>query len=461
MRSPGAEQHVHLAAGLDRADVVGQPDQVVGGLAHGADHHHHVVAGPAGAGHVVGHGADPVGVGRPRCRRTSGPPETWPPRLQAASGAPSERRPGDAGGPGRTGYPEPRAHRETPTSEGRPAGPAGGRAEGAEAQADRSAGSSPSVIVAAVVVGISVLPSSESSSEERSPPRRTTKATTTTTTTGPAAGGSGNTSPAAITTSADCPSELHGHPQQAVVHAAPPMTIDTSKTYTATITTDVGPFTIQLDPKTAPMAVNSFVFLAEHHFYDCVIFHRVIPTFMDQTGDPTGTGTGGPGYQFTDELPDDGQPPVPARLGGHGQLQRPPTPTAASSSSWPAPRARPCRPTTPCSARSTSGMSVVDKINAGGSASAATPARRSPPPDGLGHHHRVLVPVAVGRTVRRSPRPPPTPHRTTNRGEAPWPPRPPQPTVPARRPSASTARPRWSSTRPSATRPRWSPPRAR
>ena len=89
------------------------------------------------------------------------------------------------------------------------------------------------------------------------------------------------------------------------------MTIDTSKTYTATVTTDIGPFTIQLDPKTAPKAVNNFVFLAKQHFFDCIVFHRVIPTFMDQTGDPTGTGTGGPGYQFADELPKTATPQYP------------------------------------------------------------------------------------------------------------------------------------------------------
>ena len=55
------------------------------------------------------------------------------------------------------------------------------------------------------------------------------------------------------------------------------MTIDTTKTYTATVTTDVGPFTIQLEPRRRPIAVNNFVFLANQQFFDCVIFHRVIP----------------------------------------------------------------------------------------------------------------------------------------------------------------------------------------
>jgi cyclophilin family peptidyl-prolyl cis-trans isomerase len=85
--------------------------------------------------------------------------------------------------------------------------------------------------------------------------------------------------------------------------AAPPFCLDTSKTYTATIKTDAGSFTVQLLPKYAPMTVNNFVFLAGYHFYDGIVFHRVIPGFMNQVGDPTATGTSGPGYQFADELP--------------------------------------------------------------------------------------------------------------------------------------------------------------
>ncbi len=85
--------------------------------------------------------------------------------------------------------------------------------------------------------------------------------------------------------------------------AYPPMAIDQEKNYTATFKlAKGGEFVVQLFADKAPLAVNSFVFLAREGFYDGVIFHRVIEGFMAQGGDPTGTGTGGPGYSFADEF---------------------------------------------------------------------------------------------------------------------------------------------------------------
>ena len=84
--------------------------------------------------------------------------------------------------------------------------------------------------------------------------------------------------------------------------AAPPMTIDTSKQYTATIETGKGDLVLELFASDVPVTVNNFVFLAREGFYDGTIFHRIIPDFMAQGGDPTGTGTGGPGYKFADEF---------------------------------------------------------------------------------------------------------------------------------------------------------------
>jgi cyclophilin family peptidyl-prolyl cis-trans isomerase len=88
--------------------------------------------------------------------------------------------------------------------------------------------------------------------------------------------------------------------------APPPMTIDTSKKYTATIDTSCGKIVIDLDAKGAPKTVNNFVFLANKHFYDGLTWHRVVKDFVIQGGDPQGNGSGGPGYSFEDELPKDG-----------------------------------------------------------------------------------------------------------------------------------------------------------
>jgi peptidyl-prolyl cis-trans isomerase B (cyclophilin B) len=84
--------------------------------------------------------------------------------------------------------------------------------------------------------------------------------------------------------------------------AAPPMTIDQNKKYSATLQTSRGEIVCELFAKDASKTVNNFVFLAREKFYDGTVFHRVIADFMVQGGDPTGTGRGGPGYQFEDEL---------------------------------------------------------------------------------------------------------------------------------------------------------------
>ena len=86
--------------------------------------------------------------------------------------------------------------------------------------------------------------------------------------------------------------------------AAPEMVIDPSRNYTAVITTDRGEIRARLLADVAPKTVNNFVFLAREGFYDGTTFHRVIPGFVAQGGDPTGTGRGGPGYRFEDELSD-------------------------------------------------------------------------------------------------------------------------------------------------------------
>jgi cyclophilin family peptidyl-prolyl cis-trans isomerase len=85
------------------------------------------------------------------------------------------------------------------------------------------------------------------------------------------------------------------------------MIIDLEKRYVATMATSHGTMVFALDPLAALRAVNSFVFLARYHYFDGIVFHRIIPGFVLQGGDPTGTGSGGPGYRFADELPAPGR----------------------------------------------------------------------------------------------------------------------------------------------------------
>jgi len=84
----------------------------------------------------------------------------------------------------------------------------------------------------------------------------------------------------------------------------PPMTIDKNKKYEATLKTDKGDIVLELYPDKAPLAVNSFVFLSQQGWFDNVTFHRVIPEFVAQAGDPSGSGFGGPGYLFDNEISD-------------------------------------------------------------------------------------------------------------------------------------------------------------
>ena len=160
----------------------------------------------------------------------------------------------------------------------------------------------------------------------------------------------------------------------------PAMTIDTAKTYTATVKTDVGTFVMTLDPKQAPISVNSFVFLAGQKFFNCVTFHRVIPGFVVQGGDPTGTGTGGPGYEFAEKGP------APA---ANPAMQYPLGSVAMANSNSPAStdpntngsqffivtgaQGESLQPDYTLFGQVTSGMSVVDKISADGTSSGTPP----------------------------------------------------------------------------------------
>ena len=121
--------------------------------------------------------------------------------------------------------------------------------------------------------------------------------------------GSGEISSAGgtVTGETECPPADGAEERVTQFESAPPMCIDEAKTYTATMTTDVGEVEIELDAKAAPETVNNFVVLSRYQYYDGLTFHRVIKDFMAQGGDPSGDGSGGPGYELEDELPKKGE----------------------------------------------------------------------------------------------------------------------------------------------------------
>ena len=114
------------------------------------------------------------------------------------------------------------------------------------------------------------------------------------------------TVPAATSEPDGCPPADGTETQTREFSAAPPFCLDPDKTYTATVSTNIGELTVELDQSIAPQTVNSFVFLARNQYFDDTVCHRVIQEFVVQCGDPTATGTGGPGYALADELPERG-----------------------------------------------------------------------------------------------------------------------------------------------------------
>ena len=118
-----------------------------------------------------------------------------------------------------------------------------------------------------------------------------------------------------ITGETPCPAEDGSSPRTTRFEQPPPDCIEPDTPYAAVVRTTMGDFTVELDPESAPASVNNFVALSRYHFYDDVAFHRVVPGFVIQAGDPLGDlyetpepenqpGVGGPGYQFDDELPE-------------------------------------------------------------------------------------------------------------------------------------------------------------
>jgi cyclophilin family peptidyl-prolyl cis-trans isomerase len=145
----------------------------------------------------------------------------------------------------------------------------------------------------------------------------------------------------------------------------PPTVISTQDHYVATVCTDVGTFKISLDATAAPKAVNSFVFLADHRFYNGLKFHRVIPDFVVQGGDPLGNGSGGPGYEFADELPKAGS----YQLGSVAMANSGPNTNGSQFFVVVGKQGESLQPNYSLFGQVTSGMSVVQRIAKDGSSS--------------------------------------------------------------------------------------------
>ena len=176
-------------------------------------------------------------------------------------------------------------------------------------------------------------------------------------------------------TRAGCPASTKTTVNHQKYAAEPAMQIDPTKTYTANVHTTTGDFVVTLDPKTAPSTVNNFVFLAEKGFYHCVIFHRVIPQFMNQTGDPTGLGTGGPGYTIKDELPPKATNPAQQYPLGSVVMANTGSPNTGGSQFFivAGPQGESLPNSYALFGQVTSGMNVIETINKQGSAQGVPP----------------------------------------------------------------------------------------
>lgn len=149
-------------------------------------------------------------------------------------------------------------------------------------------------IFIAVIVGIALIISVSGGSDSSS------TSDTTVATTAPVEG-------RAITGDTPCPATDGSEARAATFEKAPSNCLEDGKTYTAVVTTNKGEFTIELDQNKAPLAANNFITLARYKYFDNTQCHRAIPDFVVQCGDPTATGSGGPGYSFADELPQAGE----------------------------------------------------------------------------------------------------------------------------------------------------------
>ena len=196
------------------------------------------------------------------------------------------------------------------------------QARKAELEAARRRAARQRTVVFAVVIALGALllvrllsggdgePQRVATATSTSSPGTSAPATNAPATTGPARRAAVLPKPppgASISGDTPCPKADGSSPRTTRFAKPPPRCIDPARTYRAEMKTNKGSLTITLDPKQAPETVNNFVVLARYHYFDGISFHRIIPGFVIQGGDPEVNGMGGPGYRFKDELPAAGQ----------------------------------------------------------------------------------------------------------------------------------------------------------
>jgi cyclophilin family peptidyl-prolyl cis-trans isomerase len=169
----------------------------------------------------------------------------------------------------------------------------------AQLEAARQAKKKQSTIRVAVVAGLAIVLAVLAAALFGGKDKKSSTASTTTT-----AGVTTTTVDPAVLARVQCnDTKPPDNPNRPTFKEPPPLTVDPAKKYMATIDTSCGKISVDLDPKAAPKTVNSFVFLADKKFFDGLTWHRVVKDFVIQGGDPQGSGSGGPGYEFEDELP--------------------------------------------------------------------------------------------------------------------------------------------------------------
>jgi peptidyl-prolyl cis-trans isomerase B (cyclophilin B) len=226
------------------------------------------------------------------------------------------------------------------------------------------------VVIVGIIVGIVFLVSGNNNTVGSQ-----SSVTTTTAPSGKSADAKLQATANEVAVKAGCPASTKATVNTQKYSSAPAMTIDTSKNYSATVVTTAGTFDIALDAKTAPITVNNFVFLADKGYYHCVIFHRVIPGFMDQSGDPTGTGEGGPGYTIQDQNPAKAANPAQQYPLGSVAMANTGQPNTGGSQFFivSGSEGESLPNTYALFGSVTSGMNVVDTINKQGSAAGVPP----------------------------------------------------------------------------------------